>query len=573
MENREIAEILFELADLMELVGIKWKPIAFRKAGRALETMTTPVADIYQKGGIKALEELPGVGAGIAARIEELLKTGKLREYERLKKKIPHGVEEITHIMGVGPKKAARLYKELGIASIEQLETAAKTGKIRELAGFGERSEQDILRGIEMLKRGKERHLLGTVLPIARALESRLKELPYVKVAQAAGSVRRRKETVADIDILVISKKAGAVMDFFTSMPDVEQVLAKGPTKSTVILKNGIQADVRVLEESSFGAALQYFTGSVEHNVRLRQIAIKKGYKLNEYGLFKRSGEYVAGRTEAEVYKALGLPYIEPELRENTGEIEAAAKHKLPKLIGYGDIRGDLHVHTNWSDGMQSIEEMVNAARALGYDYVIISDHSKSQRIAHGMEEKRLLKQLSEIDKIARKMPDNFRIFKGLECDILPDGSLDFGNNILKQLDIVIGSVHSRFKSPAKEMTRRIVKALENPYLTILGHPTGRLINVREPYAVEFEKICQAAVENGKWLEINSYPERLDLKDSHIRIAKSFGAKFVISTDSHHSEHLKYIEYGIAQARRGWLEKGDVLNALPLSKVEKLIKR
>ena len=574
MNNLEIAGILYEMADVLEMQGVAWKPIAYRKAARQIEKLPEEAGFVYARGGLKALEEIPGVGLHIANKIEELLKTGRLRAYEKLKRQIPSGVDEMMHILGVGPKKAARLYKELGIKSVGQLEAYATKGKIRMLEGFGEKSEQDMLRGIEMLKRGHERMLLGTALPIAREIVARLNKLSWIKIAEVGGSVRRRKETVADIDILAISTQAKKVMDFFTTMPDVAEVLAKGPTKSMIMLRQGIQADVRVLPEKSFGAALQYFTGNKDHNILLRQIAIKKGCKLSEYGLFKRSGGYVAGRTEQEVYKKLGLPYIEPELRENTGEIDAARAGKLPKIIGYDAICGDLHIHTNWSDGTASTEAMAAAARRLGYEYIAITDHSKSQKIASGLNEKMLLKHIAEIDRLNRqieKQGARFRIFKGSECDILPNGKLDYSDSTLKKLDFVVGSVHSRFKSAKEEMTERICKALANRHLKILGHPTGRLINAREPYAVDLEKVYETAVENGKLLEINAFPERLDLKDTDIKMANGFGAKFAISTDSHAINHLNFMEYGIAQARRGWLEAKNIVNTLHLKKFEKLI--
>ncbi len=574
MNNIEIAGILYEMADILEMQEVAWKPIAYRKAARQIEKMPEEAAVVYSRGGLNALEGITGVGKHIAEKIEELLKTGKLRAYEKLKRQIPSGVEQMMRITGVGPKKAVRLNKELAITSVEQLEKAAKQGKLRALEGFGAKSELDILKGIEMFRRGKERMLLGEALPIAREIVARLKRIKGVKTAEVGGSARRRKETVADIDILAISGNAKKVMDFFTTMPDVANVLAKGPTKSMVMLKEGIQADVRVLPEKSFGAALQYFTGNKDHNILLRQIAMKKGWKLSEYGLFKRSGGYIAGKTEQEVYKKLGLPYFEPELRENTGEIEAARAGRLPEVINYNALKGDLHVHTDWSDGTASTETMAAAARKFGYEYIVITDHSKSEKIANGLDEKRLLKHITEIDRLNRQLEKQgikFRVFKGSECDILPNGKLDYGDLTLKKLDFVVGSVHSRFKSPKDEMTARICKALSNKYLSVLGHPTGRLINSREPYAVDLEKVYETAVENGKLLEINAFPTRLDLKDSDIKMAKGFGAKFAISTDSHAANQLKVAEYGIAQARRGWLETKHVVNTLPLKKFEKFI--
>ena len=571
MKNIEIAEILFELADIYEMQNVPWKPIALRKAARVIETLTEEVEEIYKKGGTEALEKIPGVGAGIARRIEELLTTGKLKEYETAIKAIPRGVEEIMHLMGIGPKKAIRLYKELGIASIKELEAAAKAGKIRTLRGFGPKSEEDILKALELKRIGEKRITLGVALPIAREIQKRLLSITGVTKAVPSGSLRRMRETVGDIDTLVIAKDSKKVMDYFTTMPEVIRVLAKGPTKSMVMLQFGpyqIQADVRVLSEKSFGAALQYFTGSKDHNIKLRQLAIKKGYKLSEYGLFEtKTNRQIAGRSEEEIYSKLGLPYIEPELRENLGEIEAAQENRLPDLIGYEAIKGDLQVHTNWSDGNNSLEEMVSACQKLGYAYIAITDHSKRQKVAHGMDEKRILKQIKEIEKIRKKF--EIEILIGSEVDILPNGDLDYRNAILKKLDFVLASVHSKFKSPKEEMTRRICKALENPYVKCFAHPTGRIINVRPPYEVDLEKVGQVAKDRDIALEINAYPDRLDLKDSHIKMLKEIGVKFLINTDSHAVDHLKYIEYGIAQARRGWATSSDILNSLPWKKFEK----
>ena len=422
-KNSEIADLFYEAADYLEMQNVDWKPMAYRKAARALETLSEPVEKVYQRGGVKALMEIPGVGQGLAMKIEEFLKTGKVKELTKLLKKIPKGVEEMMHVPGLGPKKVMNLYKKLGITSLNKLKEAATVGKLRKLSGFGLKSEQDILRGLEILKRGAERALLGTALPVAREFAERLSRVSGVEKAEPAGSLRRMQETVGDIDILVISTKPGKVMDFFTTMPEVRTILAKGQTKSTVILNNGVQADVRVLDEKSFGAALQYFTGNKDHNIALRQMAIKKGYKLSEYGLFRKD-RYVCGRTEKEIYAKLGLPYIEPELRENHGEIEAALKGILPDLISYNALVGDLHTHTKWSDGLHTIEQMARAAENRGYKYVAITDHSKSTHVANGMDEKRLSKYLKEIELVQKKV--DIRILKGSEVDILPDGSLDF---------------------------------------------------------------------------------------------------------------------------------------------------
>ncbi|MBW2970411.1 DNA polymerase/3'-5' exonuclease PolX [Candidatus Woesearchaeota archaeon] len=569
-KNREIADMFYEMADVLEMQGVDWKPAAYRKAARSLDTLSEPVEKIYASGGVKALKDIPGVGESLALKIEEFLKTGKIREFENLVKKIPSGVEEMMHVPGLGPKKVMRLYKELKIKSVRDLERAAKSGRLRKLEGFGVKSEEDILRGLNILKKGVGRTLLGFALPVAREICAKLSNIDGVKKVEPAGSLRRMNETVGDIDILVISSKPVKVMNFFTGMPEVESVLAMGSTKSTVILSEGLQADVRVLDDQSFGAALQYFTGSKDHNISLRQIAIKKGFKLSEYGLFKKN-RYVCGRSEKEIYSRLGLSFVPPELRENHGEIEAALRKKLPDLIPYNAIKGDLQMHSKWSDGSYSIEEMARAAQKMGYKYMAITDHSKSEHIAHGMEEKRLLQYLKEIDKVQKKV--SIRILKGSEVDILTDGSLDYENRFLKELDFVLASVHSRFKSSSKDMTKRILKAFDNPYVNALAHPTGRLINRREPYEFDFDKVALAAKERGIALEANAYPDRLDLKDVHIHRALELGCKISIGTDSHSVEHLRFMEFGVAQARRGWAQKKAVINAWPLKKLEKFLRK
>jgi len=570
MKNREVASMFYEMADVLELQGVEWKPNAYRKAARAIESLSEPIEEIYAKGGIKALLQIPGVGKNLALKIEEFLKTGKIKAYNKLAKKIPKGVEKMMHVPGLGPKKVMMLHKKLKIKNIKELERAAKTGKLRKLAGFGAKSEQDVLRGLKILKQGMQRKLLGLAFPIAQELAERLSRVDGVKRAEPAGSLRRMKETVGDVDVLVISTKPTKVMDVFTRMPEVQTIMAKGPTKSTVIFKDGLQADVRVLDQKSFGAALQYFTGSKDHNVKLRQLAIKKGYKLSEYGLFKKN-KYVCGKTEKEVYAKLGLPVMAPELRENTGEIEAAMRKKLPKIIPYNVIKGDLHVHSRWSDGLNSIEEMAKAAQRRGNKYIALTDHSKSTYVAKGMDKKRLVKYLAEIEKVQKKV--KIRILKGAEVDILADGSLDFDNKVLKKLDLVLVDIHSGFKSSRKEMTARILKAFDNPYVNIFAHPTGRLINQRNPYDFDFEKVAKKAKERGIALEVDSQPARLDLKDTHIRAAVELGCKISISSDAHSVDQLRFMELGIAQARRGWAQEKDVINTWPLKKLERFLKK
>jgi len=569
MKNAEIAEIFFEMADLLDMQGVQWKPRAYRNGARALES-AEDVEQTYKKGGKKVLLEIAGIGDALADKIIEYIETGKIKEYDRLTGKLPSGVHDMMHIMGVGPKKAWRLYKELGIKSVEQLKKAAQAHKLQKLEGFGPKSEEDILKGIATLEKGKGRMLLGEAWQLSNEIVSRLKKLRGVKAVEPSGSLRRRKETIGDIDVLVISGNSAQVMQAFTTMPDVERVLAKGPTKSTVLLRQGVTADVRVLSPSSFGAALQYFTGNKEHNIAVRQIAIRKGYKLNEYGLFKGTKQ-IAGKTEEEIYKKLGLRWMPPELRENMGEVEAAKAGKLPALIPYDAMRGDLHCHTTWSDGANSVEEMIQAAVRMGYEYVAITDHSTSEYVAHGMDEKRLVKYAAEVNRLKKKYAGKINVLVGSEVSIKADGSLDYAKKYLDLLDWVVASVHSRFKQPRQEMTARILAALSNEHVNALGHPTGRLINEREPYDADMERVFKAAKDNKVALEVNALPSRLDLKDVHVKAAIDAGARIVINTDAHHESHFKLMQFGIAQARRGWAEEKDVLNTLPWKKFEKYI--
>ncbi|MGC8929491.1 MAG: DNA polymerase/3'-5' exonuclease PolX [Candidatus Woesearchaeota archaeon] len=568
MKNIEVANLLYDIADILEILGEAFKPQAYRKAAKSIESLGEDIEDYYENG---KLREIPGVGESISEKIKEFIATGKSSYYEELKKKIPEGVASLIEIPGMGPKKAIYLYKTLNIKSIEDLEEAAKKGKLKELKGFGEKSEQDILKGIEILKKGQERFLLGVALPIAEDIVNRLKTLKEVQRISIAGSLRRMKETIGDVDILVVSKNPEPVMNYFTSIKEVKDVIAKGKTKSSVILNSNLQVDIRVVEDESFGSALQYFTGSKEHNIALREICKKKNLKLSEYGLFDSKNKRIAGKNEEEVYKKLGMQFIEPELRENNGEIEAALKWKLPKLLAYDDVRGDLHVHSKWSDGVDEIREVAIEAKKLGYKYIAITDHSKSQRIARGLSEQDLEKRNREIDSLNEKLPIN--ILKGAEVDILPDGSLDYDDRVLKNLDLVIVSIHSRFKSTKEEMTNRILKALDNPYVNILGHPTGRIITSRIEYEVDIDRIIEKAKSNRIALEINSNPERLDLRDTYVRKAVNSGAKLAIGTDAHSKLHLHFIKFGIATARRGWAEKKDVINAMSFKELNKFLKK
>ncbi len=571
MKNSEVASVLYEIADMLEMQNVDFKPAAYRKAARSVEESPEDVGDIFRKSGEDGLRKLPGVGESIAKKIAELLAKGKLGYYEELKKKFPRHISELMDVPGLGPKRIRLLHEKLGISTLKQLEDAVRKRRISRLATFGHKSEEDIARGIEIVKKGRERMLLGYALPAALEMESRLKSLKFVNDASIAGSLRRMKETIGDIDILATSKDAAKVMKFFTGMPDVARILAKGDTKSSVILKGGLQVDLRVVKPESYGAALQYFTGSKEHNVVLRGIAARKGLKVNEYGVFRGSRK-IAGRAESEVYRSLGMPFIEPELRENRGEIEAALKHQLPKLIGYGSIKGDFHAHTKHSDGSGSVEEIVAAAKKLGYEYIAITDHSKSERIAHGLSEEKMLEHIKRIREVAKKNK-GIRVLAGSEVDIMPDGSLDYSDALLRKFDIVVASVHSRFTSPNEEITSRILAALENPCVDILGHPSGRRMGKREPYNADFGKIFEKASEKKVFLEVNAHPERSDLSDVHVMEAKRLGCKFVIDTDAHSTSGLGYMNLGISTARRAWLSENDVVNTAPAKQLPKSFKR
>ncbi len=571
MKNAEIAQILRNIGFFEDMKGERFKPRAYEKAAEAVESLYEEIEEIHRRGGIKAIMEIPGVGQSIAEKIEEALRTGKVSYYEKLKKQIPVDIDRLSQIEGVGPKTVRTLYQKLKIRTLDELEKAAREGRIKKLAGFGEKSEQDILRSIEFFRRSTGRFILGYILPTIKEIEGRLQKLPEVKKAVTAGSVRRMKETIGDADILVVSDKPGKVMDYFVKMPEVVDVIGKGEAKSSVKLKVGLNIDVRVVPEKSFGAALQYFTGSKDHNVELRRMAISKGWKLSEYGIFDRNGKQIAGDTEEGVYEKLGLEWTPPELRENSGEIAAAAKGKLPKLIDYGDLKGDLQVTTSWTDGSNSIEEMAREAKLLGLEYIAIADHTKSLAMTGGLDEKKLLKQAAEIDRVNKKL-DGLTVLKGAEVNILKEGKLDISDKALSQLDVVGIAVHSNFRMGRADMTKRIVAAMENENADVLFHPTGRVIQKRDPYEVDVEKLIDVAKSTGTILEIDAFPERLDLKDEYVRKAVQAGVKLSIDSDAHNKTHLKFLQFGVAQARRGWAERKDIVNAAPLKDFLKLVK-
>lgn len=575
MTNQEIARILQEMALLLEMNDVPFKPRAYEKVAEHVEVMDNAVADIYKAGGVTALQkEIPGVGKGIAEHIGHLLKTGSFKEYNDLKKKMPIDVMELTRIEGVGPKAVKELWQKLKIKNIKDLEQAAKNGRIRSLPRFGERSEKKILKGIAFLKESGDRKVLGLIMPELRALEKTVQSFPSVTKAIIAGSIRRRKETIGDIDILAISSQPKAVMEKFIQLPSVVHVYGTGKTKTNVRLQNGLDADLRVVPEQSFGAALNYFTGSKDHNVELRKIAIQKGYTLNEYALFKRE-KIIAGRTEKELYKALDLQYIEPELRENTGEIEAARTNTLPQLIDYHDLKGDLQIQTNWTDGEHSIEEMALEAERLGLEYIAITDHTRGLAMTGGSDEKQLEKQVEEIKKInekLRKGGHRIVILTGAEVNTKKDGSLDIADETLAKLDVVGAAVHSHFTLPKKEQTARLIRAMENPHVDIIFHLTGRIINSRAPLELDIDEIIAAAKRTDTVLEIDAYPTRLDMKAEYIRTCVKMGVKMCINSDAHAKQQIAFLEHGIAEARRGWAEKKDIINTYPLKKMLNLLK-
>ncbi len=568
--NQEIAKIFYEIAILLDMKEVAFKPRAYEKAALIIETLEEDIKDIYKKGGLKALTDMPGIGQGIAERIEEYIKTGHIKDYERLKKQVPVDVSGLTSIEGLGPKSVYKLYKKLGIKTVGELEKAAKAGKLRDLDGFGEKSEQKILKGIEFAKKGQGRFVLGFVFPTIKSILERIKKLPYVEIAEPAGSIRRMQETVGDLDILAISKDPEKVIDYFVKMPEVIHIYGKGPTKANIRLKNGMDADLRVLEPKSFGAALQYFTGDKYHNIAVREIAVKKDYKLNEYGLYKGK-RLIAGKTEEEIYEKLGLEWMPPEIRTNSGELDAAKEKKLPKLIEYGSLKGDLQVQTNWTDGQNSIKEMAEAAKKIGLEYIVITDHTKSLAMTGGLDEKKILKQMAEVDKIQKQI-NGIKILKGSEVNILKDGKMDIDDEVLAKLDVVGGAVHSHFNLSEKEQTQRIIKAMENPNVDIIFHPTGRVIRKRDAYKVDMDELIKAAKRTKTVLEIDAYPDRLDLKDEYIRKAVEAGVQLSIDSDAHNLLHFEFLEFGIAQARRGWAEAKDIINTRKWEEMLKLLK-
>lgn len=572
INNNYIADVIEEFADMLDLSGSNaFKVRAYRQAGRKIRSLTRDLAEMVREN--EDLQQFSGIGEGIAKKITEIAQKGKLHQLEDLKKEIPAGLLDILSLEGLGPERVKKLYHELDIESIEDLERAINSGKIRELDGFGKKTETNIKKSI------KQKEQMGNRLFYNRAEENTQPLVEYmekndgVDQIAVAGSYRRKKETVGDIDILVTGKDSANIMNHFVNYEDVQDIISQGKTKSSVHLRGGLQVDLRVVDRDSYGAALVYFTGSQDHNIQIRHIAREKGLKVNEYGVNdEETGESIAGKSEEEVYQALDIPYIMPELRENRGEIEAARNDNLPKLIEQEDIKGDLQMHSNYSDGRATISEMARAAQELGYEYIGITDHSKRVTIANGLDADELAREIDEVDKLNQEF-DNFRILKSVEVDILEDGSLDLPDSILQRLDLRVCCIHYKFNLPQEKQMKRILTAMENPYFNIFGHPTAREINKRKPIDIDMGKIMDAALENGVFLELNSSPRRLDLHDVHCKMAKEKGLKIVISTDAHSPAQLKNIKYGINQARRGWLEPEDVLNTRSVNELFEIIKR
>lgn len=568
--NAEIAGIFNRYAALLEIEGANsFRIRAYRNAARTVQDLPQSLESMLKEG--EDLSELPTIGKDLAAKIKEIVETGQLSDLQKLEQKTPGDLAKLTALPGLGPKRVKALYDVLKIANLADLQTAIEAGKLRELPGFGSKTEEKILKEIKRHLQAEKRTNLHAAEQVAESLLRHLKGVVGVKAVVVAGSYRRRRETVGDLDILVTCTKGSNVMDRFIGYDAVEEVISKGKTRSTVLLRLGLQIDLRVVPQVSYGAALHYFTGSKAHNIAVRRIAVKRGLKLNEYGIFKRE-KRVAGRTEEEVFAQVDLPYIEPELRENRGEIEAARKGALPRLISLADIRGDLHSHTKATDGKYTIRKMAEAARERGYEYLAITDHTKHVTVAHGLDAKRLAKQIEDIDRLNKKL-EGIMILKSAEVDILEDGSLDLPNEILKELDLTVCSVHYKFDLAAQKQTARIIRAMDNPYFNILGHPTGRLIGQRDAYAINMRRLMMAALERGCYFEVNAQPERLDLTDIHCRMAKEMGLRVAISTDAHTTATLDYMRFGVGQARRGWLEPEDVLNTRSWKNLKKLLKR
>lgn len=569
MKNFEVARRFELMADVLELKGENpFRVRAYRRAAQNLRTLSEDVEALAREG---RLDDVPGVGADLAGKIAEYLETGRVKEIDAACRGTPAGVIALMNVPGIGPKTAKLLYEREGITGVDRLERVARAGRLRGLRGIQARTEANILKGVALVRGGQARMPLGRALPLGHELVHALEGVAGVKDAALAGSARRMKETVGDLDLVVTSSRPAGVMNAFVRLPQVAEVLEQGPTKASIRHREGLQVDLRVVEPECLGAALLYFTGSKQHNIRVRDLAARKGLKLSEYGLFReKSGRRVGAVTEEEIYAAVGLPWIPPELREDAGEIEAALEDRLPRLLALGDIRGDLHCHTNATDGHHSVEALAAAARRRGYLYIVVADHSRSARVAGGLSVPELARHVRRIRAAQRKHPE-VRLLAGTEVDILPDGRLDYPDAVLAGLDFVVAAVHSNFKQPRREMTRRICTALANPYVNVLAHPTGRLLGQREPYDVDLGQVLRTAHRHGKAVEVNGYPDRLDLDDVNVRRAHEAGVLLAVSTDTHMLDHLGYMELGVATARRGWAEKAHVVNTWPLARLQQWV--
>ena len=569
MKNQEIAKVFNDIADILEIKGDNpFRIRAYRRAAQNIDGFAGDIAETPEE----ELRKIPGIGHDLAEKIKEYVTTDHLEFYEELKKEVPHSLVEMLSVPSLGPKTVKMLFEKLKINNIDELEQLAKKGELKGLPGIQAKTEENILKGIAMVRRRTDRFPIGRVLPIAEDILKKLKAAAPVKEIALAGSLRRWKDTIKDIDMLATSRDPKKVMNVFTRLPHVKGVLMKGPTKSSIVTGENIQVDLRVVEEDSVGAALAYFTGSKAHNIRLREMAVKKGLKINEYGVFDvKTNKKIGGKNEADIYKALGLLFIPPELREDTGEIEAAFERKLPELFELGDIKGDLHVHTKYSDGSHDIEELVDEARKRGYKYIAITDHSKGLGVARGMSIEKLLEQNKKIEAVNKRLK-NFFLLSGVEMDIRSDGTMDYPDEVLKKLDIVVASIHSGFRQSKEQLTKRLVSAMKNPFVSIIAHPTGRLIGERDAYDVDMDEVLMTARDTGAAIEVNAYPLRLDLSDIYIRKAKGMGIPLAISTDAHVAYQFDFMRYGVGIARRGWLEKKDVLNTYPYKALLKRLK-